>query len=84
MSSFLQRLSKPPPETRGKRDERVYGSDAIHGGFAGAEVLASRLLADLRMRRVPEGQTREYRAALAQAEAALDTYLGLFYPPDAR
>jgi hypothetical protein len=50
----------------------------------GAEVLASRLRADLRMRRVPEGQTREYRAALAQAEAALDTYLGLFYPPDAR
>jgi hypothetical protein len=42
--------------------------------------LLSQPHADVRMRRVLERPTPEQRAALARAEAALDTYLSFFYP----
>jgi hypothetical protein len=45
------------------------------------DLLLSELRADLRMGRGPEAQTWEQRAALALAEAALDTYVSFFYSP---
>ena len=49
-----------------------------------ADLLWSRLSADLLMRRVPEGSTLEQRTALALVEAALDTYMSFFYPHEPR
>ena len=45
------------------------------------DLLLSRLREDLRLGRVPEEQSMEQRAALALLQAALDTYVGYFYPP---
>ena len=43
-------------------------------------LLLDQLSTALRMRRVPNGLTLEQRAALAQAEVALETYMDFFYP----
>jgi hypothetical protein len=48
------------------------------------DLLLSRLHADLRMGRVPEGPTPEQRTALARVEASLDAYVSFFYPHDPR
>lgn len=48
------------------------------------DLLLGKLIADLRMRRVPKGLTLAQRAALTRAQAALDTYSSFFYPHDPR
>jgi hypothetical protein len=48
------------------------------------DLLLSRLRAYLRIGRVPNGLTREQRAALALAEVALENYVDYFYPREPR
>ncbi len=48
------------------------------------DLLLSRLRAYLRMGWVPNGLTREQRAALALAEVALENYVDYFYPREPR
>ena len=47
-------------------------------------LLLEELSAALRMRRVPNGLTREQRAALLRAEVALENYVDYFYPREPR
>ena len=48
------------------------------------DLLLSRLHAYLRVGRVPNGLTREQRAALALAEVALENHVDYFYPREPR
>ena len=49
-----------------------------------ADLLFSQLRADLRTGRAPMESALEQTAALAQAQAALETYLSYFYPHEPR
>jgi hypothetical protein len=53
-------------------------------GLEKADLLLSELRADLRMGRSPVESAPEQRVALAQVQAALETYLGYFYPHEPR
>lgn len=53
-------------------------------GLERAELLLSELRADLRMGLAPVESAPEQRVALAQVQAALETYLSYFYRQDHR
>jgi hypothetical protein len=71
----------PTPTTSGGAPSQT--TDAAMRGKR-ADLLLSRLGADLRARQVPKGLTLAQNAAVTQAQAALDAYLSFFYPRDSR
>jgi hypothetical protein len=56
----------------------------ISQGLEQADLLLGELRTNLRRGRAPAESAPEQRVALAQVQAALETYLGYFYPQEPR